>query len=95
MQCCTQPSLTCFYLWPFLVTLPGACRCYKALYKTLCKQIAEVKVSCGDYQRFVSRVNIGVNFLQLGEDKPMLSYIEEWFQEQQEVGCHVTLCFNT
>jgi hypothetical protein len=34
----------------------------------------------------VSRVNIGVNFLQLGEDRPMLSYIEEWFQEQQEVG---------
>jgi hypothetical protein len=62
-----------------------ACRCYKALYATLRQKVAEVKVSCSDYQCFVSRVNIGVKHLQLGETRPSLSYIDEWMQEQVAV----------
>lgn len=60
-------------------------RCYTALYKTLCRQMAAVKQSCDAYQRFVSNVHVKVDHLKLGEDQPALSYIEEWFQEQQEV----------
>jgi hypothetical protein len=90
--------------------LPGpACRCYKALYATLRQKVADVKVSCSDYQCFMSRVNIGVKHLQLGETHPSLSYIDEWMQEQVAVsdigtgpvGCSLCvhfvsklLCFN-
>jgi hypothetical protein len=52
------------------------------------KKLAEVRISCGDYQCFVSRVNIGVKHLQLGEERPSLSYIEEWMQEQVAVSAH-------
>jgi hypothetical protein len=58
-------------------------RSYKALYRVLLKQMDEVKKSCMEYNAFVSIVNIRVNNLQLEEQKPTLSYIESWFQEQQ------------
>jgi hypothetical protein len=58
-------------------------RSYKALYKLLRSQVDKVKESCEAYNMFVSYVNIRVNNLQLAEQKPVLSYIEEWFNEQQ------------
>jgi hypothetical protein len=49
--------------------------------------MAKVKQSCVDYNMFVSYVNIRVNNLQLEVQKPVLSYIEEWFNEQQVGVC--------
>jgi hypothetical protein len=50
--------------------------------------MAKVKQSCEDYNMFVSYVNIRVNNLQLEVQKPVLSYIEEWFNEQQVGDMH-------
>lgn len=58
-------------------------RSYRALYRVLCTQMGKVKQSCDEYMQFVAIVNIKVNSLQVNEEKPALSYIEEWFAEQQ------------